>query len=695
MTYDVFISYRRKTGADDARLLQQALKVRGYNVFFDYDSLRDGKFDVRILSAIEAAKIFILVLSKESLDGCKESGDWVGREIRHAIANERKIVLVQPSDQQFEFPANLPEDISSIKYMQVSELNKAALFEESVDKLIVDRFPQNLKRRKPGWRIVWRGLPVLLGCAAIGLAIFFLRESLRMRGEPFALRGEKDSTPSSSPREKPGGGAILETNEVAGSAISVGTNAPAERIVDKRVADNEDRIVQGNHSQRQIIAEILKTMVRVEGGTFLMGANVHEDGTVEPDVQQGIETPQIKKTVGPFLIGKDEVTVGQWCMVMGCRRPNEDVKLPIRDVNFDECLEFTKRLSDISGLEFSLPRESEWEFAARGGVSSEGTRFSGGNKPDAVAWYMDTSGGVPHVCDGNMSEKDCNELDIFNMSGNVGEWCLDDFIHYSDLASTNPAPYTLDAQSKVVRGGGYDSSAEQVSVFHREPMNRFQHASNVGLRLVVRDVEKYAMWHTNFCAEGGSVRMPTMCDDMTYVYDTCVEIRSAIGAGSTIGLQSAMQKLKRIGVNYFADFRLVEGARLPLTGHLVFNEEFLRDLIDRKDVYAFAKEYGAKRTSSDGKVFLRTCVVGKSSRARYGFNSKGRQELAFVTEPGGLISVKIHDKTHGKWHRDADAFKKGRESRFFVFDLPAETSALEVEVFNRTCREISFAVISN
>ena len=69
--YDIFISYRRKTGVDDARLLQQSLKARGYNVFFDYDSLRDGKFDERIYAAIEEAPIFILILSEGALDKIK------------------------------------------------------------------------------------------------------------------------------------------------------------------------------------------------------------------------------------------------------------------------------------------------------------------------------------------------------------------------------------------------------------------------------------------------------------------------------------------------------------------------------------------------------------------------------------------------------------------------------------------------
>jgi hypothetical protein len=148
LEYDVFISYRRATGVNDARLLQQALQTRGYNVFFDYNSLRDGKFDDRILRAIEEAKVFVLVLTEGALDKCSEDGDWVRNEIEHAIKCGKKIVPVKPSDQPFEFPEALPQSIIGVKTEQISELNKAALFEVSVDEIVRDRFSFDLKTIK-------------------------------------------------------------------------------------------------------------------------------------------------------------------------------------------------------------------------------------------------------------------------------------------------------------------------------------------------------------------------------------------------------------------------------------------------------------------------------------------------------------------------------------------------------------------
>ena len=140
MNYDIFISYRRKTGVDDARLLQQALKARGYHVFFDYDSLRNGKFDERIFAAIDEAPIFVLMLSEGALDNCVDDSDWVRMEIEYAIRRRRKIVPVTTVLPSWVFPKTLPDCLNTITRIQISELNKASLFEESVDRIVRDRF---------------------------------------------------------------------------------------------------------------------------------------------------------------------------------------------------------------------------------------------------------------------------------------------------------------------------------------------------------------------------------------------------------------------------------------------------------------------------------------------------------------------------------------------------------------------------
>lgn len=148
MAYDVFISYRRATGVDDARLLQQALKARGYDVFFDYASLRDGRFNEKIFESIDSAPVFILMMTEHSLDKCAAEGDWVRMEIERAIGTGRKIILVAPTSQKWSFPDNLPDSLRNISDEQVSPMDKASLFEESIDKIINERFPDELKRKR-------------------------------------------------------------------------------------------------------------------------------------------------------------------------------------------------------------------------------------------------------------------------------------------------------------------------------------------------------------------------------------------------------------------------------------------------------------------------------------------------------------------------------------------------------------------
>ena len=148
--YDIFISYRRVTGANDARLLEQALKARRFKVFFDYNSIRDGHFDERIYTAIEEAPVFILVLSAGALDTCVQEDDWVRIELEHALKHGKKIIPVKPSDQECSFPDNLPESLQRLKFEQFSEINKGALFEASIDKIIQDRFPADIRPGENG-----------------------------------------------------------------------------------------------------------------------------------------------------------------------------------------------------------------------------------------------------------------------------------------------------------------------------------------------------------------------------------------------------------------------------------------------------------------------------------------------------------------------------------------------------------------
>ena len=187
---------------------------------------------------------------------------------------------------------------------------------------------------------------------------------------------------------------------------------------------------------------VIFEMVRVDGGSFMMGSNNGED----------CEKPVHSETVGTFYIGKTEVTQALWTAVMGSnpsyfKGPN----LPVENVSWNDCQEFIDRLNRITGRIFRLPTEAEWEYAARGGNRSRGYEYSGSNNLQSVGWDYDNSGISTHPVGSKLD----NELGLYDMSGNVYEWT-------SDLWSSN---YSSDRNggasglNRVIRGGGYSSGA--------------------------------------------------------------------------------------------------------------------------------------------------------------------------------------------------------------------------------------------
>lgn len=190
--------------------------------------------------------------------------------------------------------------------------------------------------------------------------------------------------------------------------------------------------------------------------------------------------------------------------------------------------------------------------------------------------------------------------------------------------------------------------------------------------------------------------------EMQAVYDACLQLQSSINAGSTAGLRDANQQLKECNPAYFSSLKIVDKEQLPsLNGHFVFDYEFVDSLIVNRIVYDFAERYAERcsvRGTSSGKdkVFTKTCMAGAKSSTLLTFKSRGHQELAVVAEPGGLVTLRVHDTTNDTWHNDKIKVKKGLPSRALVFDLPTATrNELEVEVINLSKKDISFVIISN
>lgn len=153
MDYDIFVSYRRTdakgniSGRDIARLLSKEFKLYGYKTFFDYSELKDNDFALTIIPAVENCKIFILVLTKDSLVRCSNTDDWVRQEIKTAIDNSIKIITVNPDNAFNGWPEQLPKELSSIKTIQMSAIDMNSNFEVTVKRMISDRILPILPRR--------------------------------------------------------------------------------------------------------------------------------------------------------------------------------------------------------------------------------------------------------------------------------------------------------------------------------------------------------------------------------------------------------------------------------------------------------------------------------------------------------------------------------------------------------------------
>ena len=217
-------------------------------------------------------------------------------------------------------------------------------------------------------------------------------------------------------------------------------------------------------------------MVYVEGGSFDMGATTEQGGDANSD-----EYPVHSVTLSEYYIGRCEVTQELWEAVMGSN-PSCFIgaQKPVERVSWYECQEFVSRLNSLTGRTFRLPTEAEWEYAARGGKKSSHYKYSGSDNIGNVAWHKGNSGDKTHA----VGTKTANELGIYDMSGNVREWCSDWYGDYSAGAQTNPQGPSSGSR-RVLRGGSCYNSARYCRVSSRGNPIPEAFNSNYGLRLVL------------------------------------------------------------------------------------------------------------------------------------------------------------------------------------------------------------------
>ncbi len=247
---------------------------------------------------------------------------------------------------------------------------------------------------------------------------------------------------------------------------------------DEPIENNTDDLTitwssDATDAQKSVLTNLVNNMVLVEGGTFMMGSDDEDADSDEQPVHSVTLT-------NDYYMGKFEVTHEEWIAVM-YSDPGDD--LPVKGVSWDDIVNyFLPELNRLTGLTFRLPTEAEWEFAARGGNNSNGYKYSGSNTIDDVAWYNSNSSGMTHA----VGTKLPNELGIYDMSGNVWEWCSDWYSsgYYSSSPTLNPTgPAT--GSDRVLRGGNWSNYANHCRVSDRNFFNPDIRYDVIGFRLAL------------------------------------------------------------------------------------------------------------------------------------------------------------------------------------------------------------------
>ena len=244
---------------------------------------------------------------------------------------------------------------------------------------------------------------------------------------------------------------------------------------------------QGTGNRVFTVNHVPLKLVFVKGGDMQLGCAESRDDSCKPR-----EIPPHTVTLSDFYIGETEVTQAQWMAVMG-RDNNPSYwkgnTLPVERVSWAECQRFVARLNKSlaaelpQGYRFALPSEAQWEYAARGGLKSAGTRYSGGDDLKQLAWFYSNSNERTH----DVRIKTANELGLFDMSGNVWEWCQDWFNenYYSENQDWKNPLNDQEATYYVLRGGSWNYAAPYQRCANRDYGSMHSRYEDCGFRVAL------------------------------------------------------------------------------------------------------------------------------------------------------------------------------------------------------------------
>ncbi len=526
MKYDAFISYSSKNKAT-ADAICHTLEENGVRCFIAPRDIPLGKkYGTVIVDAIKQSKVVVLVFSEQSA-----TSPWVESEINVAFSNLKTIVpykidatllnnyeefylmlnnrhwiesypdyrerfkeLVaavtavvgikgaapKPTAAPAPTPKPAPKPISKPTPVAPVQAPSPVVVPTPPPTPTPPPFPTNMPPVKKRHTWVWVVGVLLFVGVVWGVALNFLGSlgestdsAPAEQTEVVVDKQESQTAPKSASQKK-------TTTESAKKSVAKKTSTPttkptseAKTVATSQVAEKSATSSSNAQSSSSVAVSDFCEMVFVEGGTFTMGATEEIGYNAFRN-----EKPEHKVTVSSFYIGKYEVTQAQWEEIMGSTTSNwMGGNYPVEYVSWRDIQEFIRKLNQKTGKKYRLPTEAEWEYAAKGGRKSRGYKYSGSDNIDDVAWYNKV--GRPHL----VGQKRPNELGIYDMSGNVYEWCQDWYGDYSDASQTNPKGPSS-GTFRVLRGGSIHQQATCSRVLWRHSITPSTRYSAYGFRLV-------------------------------------------------------------------------------------------------------------------------------------------------------------------------------------------------------------------
>jgi len=534
MANEIFFSYKSED-KEIVKAIKNAIdeKIGAGHCWMDIDGIETGVKDYEspLYKAIQNSSVFLFMISERSVDSefCLDELDWA-IEVYDKDENKHLVfVLIDPSFQlKGAFKRNYIQRRDIIdyndsdrfaklirdlrKWLNIPEIDPLDVVRKKVEQLKAeDKIAANRRERIDS---EMRTMQKQLGettfecpvcgenntvdeqyCQRCGYILnYFSKPSFeeeRLHLLRFnwnskldiatKLQQLEEEIKQSSEREQSLKGE-LKTSQSEYAALKQQYDDCLKYIEEAKKKEKEEeakRLAKGEEKRKAFreftVNGVTFKMIRVEGGTFQMGATSEQGSDADDD-----EKPVHTVTLSDFMIAETEVTQELWKAVMG-NKPSEfkGTKNPVEQVSWNECKKFIGKLNSLTGQNFRLPTEAEWEFAARGGNKSQHYKYSGSNEIDKVAWYDDNSGKKTHP----VGSKDANELGLYDMSGNVWEWCEDWYGDYSSSPQTNPKGPN-DGSGRVLRGGSWDFLARLCRVSIRSfniPDNRY----GLGFRLAL------------------------------------------------------------------------------------------------------------------------------------------------------------------------------------------------------------------